>query len=166
MTSRALSTPMHVYNRPPRGISIKQYEVAISPGVHKMDSKDSLHYSLMIMAVKPWFSAASKYRLPESQADREVKMRVELMYEPGSSIRRVLDILETAIAEERLPVPVQLIEMSEQPRRAPVVRIEGQEFSCLQLTPVGTSCSGNEISTFIDQVRHLLAEKWSEFTKI
>ncbi|MBX9769863.1 MAG: hypothetical protein K2X29_00745 [Candidatus Obscuribacterales bacterium] len=92
-------------------------------------------------------------------------MRVELMYEPGSSIRRVLDILETAIAEERLPVPVELIEMSD-PRRAPVVRIEGQEFSCLQLTPVGSLYGRNEVSTFIDQVRSVLAEKWTEFTKI
>lgn len=93
-------------------------------------------------------------------------MRVELMYEPGSSIRRVLDILETAIAEERLPVPVELIEMSEKPRRAPVVRIEGQEFSYLQLTSVGSAYGRNEVSTFIDQVRSVLAEKWSEFTKI
>lgn len=93
-------------------------------------------------------------------------MRVELMYEPGSSIRRVLDILETAIAEERLPVPVELIEVGEQTRRAPVVRIEGQEFSCLQLTHVGPSYGRNEVSTFIDQVRNLLAEKWSELHKI
>ncbi|MBX9878615.1 MAG: hypothetical protein K2Y22_09170 [Candidatus Obscuribacterales bacterium] len=93
-------------------------------------------------------------------------MRVELMYEPGSSIRRVLDILETAIAEERLPVPVELIELSEQPRRAPVVRIEGQEFSCLQLTPVGPAHGRNEVSSFIDQVRRVLAEKWSELHKI
>lgn len=95
-------------------------------------------------------------------------MRVELMYEPGSSIRRVLDILETAIAEERLPVPVELIESHEQIRRAPVVRIDGQEFSYLQLTPVGTTASyvGNEVSAFIDQVRKVLAEKWSELHKI
>lgn len=95
-------------------------------------------------------------------------MRVELMYEPGSSIRRVLDILETAIAEERLPVPVELIEFDGQPRRAPVVRIEGQEFSCLQLTPVEATgpSARNEVSAFIDQVRNLLAEKWSELHKI
>lgn len=92
-------------------------------------------------------------------------MRVELMYEPGSSIRRVLDILETAIAEERLPVPVELIEISET-RRAPVVRIEGQEFSCLQLTTVGPRSGGNEVSAFIDQVRQVLSQKWSELTKI
>lgn len=95
-------------------------------------------------------------------------MRVELMYEPGSSIRRVLDVLESVIAEERLPVPIELIESHEQIRRAPVLRIDGKEFSCLQLTPVGatTSYDGNDVSTFIDQVRNLLAEKWSELTKI
>jgi hypothetical protein len=92
-------------------------------------------------------------------------MRVELMYEPGSSIRRVLDILETAIAEERLPVPVELVEVTEI-RRAPVVRIEGQEFSCLQLTPVGPSNGRHEVSSFIDQVRRVLSEKWSELHKI
>jgi hypothetical protein len=32
------------------GINIKHYEVAILPIVHKMDSKDSLHYSLTIVA--------------------------------------------------------------------------------------------------------------------
>jgi hypothetical protein len=53
-------------------------------------------------------------------------MRVELIYAPGcSTYSRARNILETVIAEERLPIPIELIEESGQEGGFPTIKIDG-----------------------------------------
>jgi hypothetical protein len=53
-------------------------------------------------------------------------MRVELIYAPGcSSYKKARNTLETVIAEEGLPVPVELVEEHSQIHGEPTLRING-----------------------------------------
>ncbi len=75
-------------------------------------------------------------------------MRVELIYAPGcSSYRKALNTLETVIAEERLPLPVELVEDGIQ-TGGPSIRINGDEV-------------GNQI----DSLRGAICQKWRELTE-
>lgn len=52
-------------------------------------------------------------------------MRVELVYAPGcSTFQKALHLLETLIAEERLPIPIELVEGG---YGHPVIRINGRD---------------------------------------
>jgi len=77
-------------------------------------------------------------------------MRVELIYAPGSSsYKSVRDTLETVIAEERLPIPVEMVEdgIDCEP---PKIRIDGQVVDYV-------------VATF-DQLREILCGRWKELT--
>lgn len=94
-------------------------------------------------------------------------MRVELIYTPGcNSYKRTLELLETVIAEERLPIPVELVEAGSLKSSVVSLRINGQEFdqgrSCEHLHAV------TELSPIacIDNLRELLSRKWQELTQI
>lgn len=78
-------------------------------------------------------------------------MRVELIYAPGClSYRKALHTLETVIAEERLPVPIELVE--ENDNVEPFLRIDGEA--------VGTP----KVLTCMETLRDTLSTKWTELT--
>lgn len=80
-------------------------------------------------------------------------MRVELIYAPGcNSYTSVRNTLETVIAEERLPIPVELVEGENPETAAPRIRINDEEHD-------------TGIHNTIDQLRDLLCRKWKELTE-
>jgi hypothetical protein len=79
-------------------------------------------------------------------------MRVEVIYAPGcSSYRKAISILETVIAEERYPIPVESFECSSQGHGNPSIRING----------VSHSSAGQHL----ENLRDLLSHKWKELNE-
>ncbi|MBX9952105.1 MAG: hypothetical protein K2Y39_23225 [Candidatus Obscuribacterales bacterium] len=79
-------------------------------------------------------------------------MRVELIYRPGcNSYTSVRDTLEKVIAEERLPIPVELVEGGNQ--NAPRIRINGNEEH------------DSGITNTLEALTDLLSKKWKELTE-
>jgi len=77
-------------------------------------------------------------------------MRVELIYAPGcNSYQKILKRLEMVIAEERLPLPVELVE-EQKLQDEPIIRIDGEA--------VGVP----KVLTCADAMRDALANKWRE----
>lgn len=77
-------------------------------------------------------------------------MRVELIYAPGcNSYRKILERLETVIAEERLPVPVELVEERHR-KDDPMIRIDGE------------TCGAPKVLTCAEAMRDALSRKWKE----
>ncbi len=80
-------------------------------------------------------------------------MRVEVLYSPGCKISKcVRNTLETVIAEERLPIHVEMIETEEEGSASPRVRIDGDE-----VRPHNTP-------TNFEHFRDLLCRRWHELT--
>jgi len=78
-------------------------------------------------------------------------MRVELIYAPGcSSYKTVRETLESVIAEERLPIPVEMVEDGS-PSESPRIRIDGQVVDYV-------------VATF-DHLRDILCGRWKELTE-
>ena len=76
-------------------------------------------------------------------------MRVELIYTPGCrSYLRALHTLELVIAEERLPLPIELVEEGES--KTPGLRIDGVDV------PRALQC--------IDTLRDTISQKWHDIT--
>jgi hypothetical protein len=81
-------------------------------------------------------------------------MRVELIYAPGcNSYRNARNTLETVIADEGLPIPVELIEEVDQVGGSPTIRIDGHI--------VASSAKSHHI----DSLRELVCRKWKELTE-
>ena len=79
-------------------------------------------------------------------------MRVEVIYAPGcNSYRKAISILETVIAEERYPIPVEASECSSQGHGNPSIRING----------VLHSSAGQ----CLENLRELLSHKWKELNE-
>jgi hypothetical protein len=80
-------------------------------------------------------------------------MRVELIYAPGCNLyKSVRETLETVIAEERLPIPVEMVEegaVSESPK----IRIDGQ------IIPQSMAAHS------FDHLRDVLTGHWKELTE-
>lgn len=77
-------------------------------------------------------------------------MRVELIYAPGcSSYQKILRRLEMVIAEERLPLPVELVE-EQKLQDEPILRINGE------------AVGAPSILTCADTMRDALSNKWKE----
>lgn len=77
-------------------------------------------------------------------------MRVQLIYTPGcTSYRKALDKLETIIAEERLPIPVELTEA------------DGSHGPRIHLDGVAIAESAHHC---IDELRSSISIKWQEIT--
>ncbi|MDZ4833518.1 MAG: hypothetical protein SGJ27_07035 [Candidatus Melainabacteria bacterium] len=77
-------------------------------------------------------------------------MRVELIYAPGcASYEKVLKRLQKVIAEEQLPVPVELVQENKL-QHDPILRIDGEAIGLPR------------ILTCADTMRNALAEKWKE----
>lgn len=97
-------------------------------------------------------------------------MRVELIYSPGcNTYKKALDVLETVIAEERLPIAVEVIAMKENGK--PVIRINGAELGEPSHDFEGDSCFLSSNSKLVgvgapcfEQLRNVLAQKWNELT--
>ena len=76
-------------------------------------------------------------------------MRVELVYAPGcNSIGSARNNLEMVIAEERLPIPVELVEDKDH-TTAPSIRIDGI----------------SHVTHHFDHLRDLLCCRWKELTE-
>ncbi|MBX9695672.1 MAG: hypothetical protein K2Z81_25030 [Cyanobacteria bacterium] len=76
-------------------------------------------------------------------------MRVELIYTPGCrNYIRALHILELVIAEERLPLPIELVEEGES--IVPGLRIDGVDV------PRALQC--------VDTLRDAIRQKWHDMT--
>lgn len=57
-------------------------------------------------------------------------MRVELVFAPGcTNYRKAQGILEAVIAEERLPISVEMVEERDRVNGLPAVRIDGKEIN-------------------------------------
>ncbi len=79
-------------------------------------------------------------------------MRVELIYRPGcSNYSSVRDTLEMVIAEERLPIPVELVEAGNQ--ASPRIRINGNDVQ------------DSGITHTLESLTDLLSKKWKELTE-
>ena len=77
-------------------------------------------------------------------------MRVELLYAPGcTSLTKARNILETLIAEERLPIPVEVVEEDGQVGGSPTVRINGHD---------------NKVHC-VETLRDTLNLRWKELTE-
>jgi hypothetical protein len=80
-------------------------------------------------------------------------MRVEVLYSPGcKASKSVKSTLETVIAEERLPVHVEMIETEEEDSAPPRVRIDGNEIR------------HNNTAGSFEHFRDLLCGRWHELT--
>jgi hypothetical protein len=99
-------------------------------------------------------------------------MRVELIYSPGcNTYKKALDVLETVIAEERLPIAIEITETSE--RVKPIIRVNGTEIGEATEQFEGDPCflsSGNAIvgsgTPAFEELRTLLSQKWHEMTSM
>lgn len=77
-------------------------------------------------------------------------MRVELIYTPGcTSYRKALDKLETIIAEERLPIPVELTEASGS--HAPRIHLDGEAIA-------------DSAQHCIEELRAHISKRWHDIT--
>lgn len=77
-------------------------------------------------------------------------MRIELLYAPGClDYKKALHKLEYIIAEERLPLPVELVEDSV--CGAPAVRIDGELI-------------GQRSTSCLEHIREIVQRKWTELT--
>jgi len=82
-------------------------------------------------------------------------MRIELLYSPGcNTYKKALSTLEHIIAEERLPLPVELVEDKLYARGEPKVRIDGELLTQL----------GKKSHSYLDHVHEILCHKWKEAT--
>lgn len=78
-------------------------------------------------------------------------MRVELIYKPGcDSYSKILASLQTVIAEERMPIHVELVDTGS---TSPKIRIDGKVEH------------ESGIHTTIDSLSDLLCRKWKEMTE-
>lgn len=77
-------------------------------------------------------------------------MRIELLYSPGClDYKKALHKLEYIIAEERLPLPVELVE--DAVWGSPAVRIDGELI-------------GQRPYCGLEHVREIVRRKWSELS--
>jgi hypothetical protein len=80
-------------------------------------------------------------------------MRVEVVGSRGCMVSRsVRNTLETVIAEERLPIPVEMVESEQEDFSPPTIRIDGDEVR-----------HNSALHTF-EQLRDLLCGRWHELT--
>lgn len=102
-------------------------------------------------------------------------MRVELIYTPGCQFSKgTLDALETVIAEERLPIPVEIIERSDTNREhsaSHTIFIDGDKLCDLPVEPQGDFCRlyntkvGVSGVPPLDHLHDILYRKWKELTE-
>jgi hypothetical protein len=79
-------------------------------------------------------------------------MRVELIYHPGNDVyKSIHKVLEDVIAEERWPIPVEMVE-DKVHSRFPSIRVDGQIVN-----------KKDARHTF-DYLKELLGKKWAELT--
>lgn len=96
-------------------------------------------------------------------------MRVELIYSPGcNTYKKALDVLETVIAEERLPIAIEMTEIS---GVKPTIKINGLELGESTHEFEGDPCFLSSSSSLVgsgapcfEQLRAMLSDKWRELT--
>jgi hypothetical protein len=79
-------------------------------------------------------------------------MRVELVYSPGChEYKSLRNSLETVIAEECLPIPVEMVEDVHK-NISPVIKVDGHVVS-------------TETANILEQFRNLLCGRWQEINE-
>ncbi|MBX9569952.1 MAG: hypothetical protein K2X77_13725 [Candidatus Obscuribacterales bacterium] len=79
-------------------------------------------------------------------------MRVELVYTPGcTSYRKALHLLETVIAEERLPIYVELQVHEGSEGQTPCIKVDGEKLS-------------DSAHQCVEELRGLISRRWNELT--
>ena len=79
-------------------------------------------------------------------------MRVELVYTPGcTSYKKALHLLETVIAEERLPLYVELHETGE--GQKPCIKLDGETLS-------------DSAHHCVEELRALISRRWHDLTNM
>lgn len=98
-------------------------------------------------------------------------MRVELIYTPGCRVsRKTLDNLQTVIAEEQLPIPVEVVENKEH-LGSNTIRIDGHDLGELPVMPQGPYCrlypthAGLSAVPCLETLREDLFRNWKEITE-
>jgi hypothetical protein len=97
-------------------------------------------------------------------------MRVELVYAPGcNTYKKALHVLETVIAEERLPLAIEMTE--DEAQDEPTIRINGTTLGTPSHTFEGDPCFLSSSSKLVgqgvpcvEQLRSMISEKWKELT--
>jgi hypothetical protein len=80
-------------------------------------------------------------------------MRVQIVGSRGCKVSRsVRNTLETVIAEERLPIPVEMVENEQEDSSPPTIRIDGDEVH------------HNSALHTLEHLRDLLCGRWHELT--
>jgi hypothetical protein len=99
-------------------------------------------------------------------------MRVELIYSPGcNTYKKALDVLESVIAEERLPIAIEITETSEKAK--PLIRVNGTQLGEATHEFEGDPCFltatnnlvGSGVPSF-EQLRTLLSQHWREHAAV
>lgn len=77
-------------------------------------------------------------------------MRVELVYTPGcTSYKKALHLLETVIAEERLPLYVELHEAGN--GQGPCIKVDGESL-------------GDSAHSCVEELRSMISRRWHDLT--
>jgi hypothetical protein len=104
-------------------------------------------------------------------------MHVELIYSPGcDSVESTLQVLETIIAEERLPIPVEVRKDRRKERREDfasslMITVDGTDVSDLHHAVSCDRCtryqerSGLSRALCMEHLREVLWQKWKELTE-
>ena len=99
-------------------------------------------------------------------------MRIELIYSPGcASYKQALHALESVIAEERLPLHVELVERTSGDGGSGSIYIDGIELDALENAPQGPVCklyktaSGFASAPCFEYLREIVFRKWKEITE-
>lgn len=99
-------------------------------------------------------------------------MRVELIYTPGcNSYQKALNTLQTVIAEERLPIPVEMIESTCSREVSPTIKIDGDDINEMQIEAQGDYCrlyrtgAGMSATPCVEALRDLIWRRWKDLTE-
>ncbi|MBX9667677.1 MAG: hypothetical protein K2X93_08675 [Candidatus Obscuribacterales bacterium] len=79
-------------------------------------------------------------------------MRIELIYSPGCTrYKKLLNRLELVIAEERLPLPIEVVEENSA-EETPFIRIDGEDVE------------SSEVLSCLEKMRAVVTDKWTSIT--
>jgi hypothetical protein len=104
-------------------------------------------------------------------------MHVELIYSPGcNSVESTLQVLETIIAEERLPIPVEVRKDRRKEQRQEdihglMITVDGTDVSDLHQGAHCDHChrlqdrTGMSRALCMEHLREVLWQKWKELTE-
>jgi hypothetical protein len=97
-------------------------------------------------------------------------MRVELIHTPGCNrYKKTLELLQTVIAEERLPLHVEVTEENSYVVEKPCIRIDGDDLGdVLHINDDPCSSISKALPGLpcVEKLRELLCRKWDDITRL